>query len=191
MWPFQKYTNRAETRKKLEAFEHPTFNGALQLDCMSSEESSEEFIDSPSDPAAQEKVQVLIVRDVPWRSTRMQKFFGFLDEEQRINRSMQPKRGSGRKTRRQGPPKDGFYMPPSGVASWMISKRWLRNMQANHPELLELLPAIVVDPEGFDWSKFVAFGPESDVETEVQSVETYIPQISISYAWQNALQPLQ
>lgn len=130
------------------------------------------------------------MRGLPWRSVRLQKFFSLLDEEERVNRSMQPKRGIGKKTRRQGRPKDGFYMPPKGVASWMISKRWIRDMQANHPALLGLLSGIIVDPEGFDWTKFDAFGPESDVEVEVQPDGQYAPQNGTSYSLQNALQPI-
>ena len=63
-------------------------------------------------------------------------------------------------------------------------------MQANHPALLELLNDIIIDPEGFDWTKFSAFGAESDVEVEVQPEGQYLAQNGTSYSLQHALQPI-
>lgn len=160
------------------------------MDCISSEESSEEYIESTTDPGVQEKVQILIVRGLPWRSSRLQRFFAILDEEEHLHRSMQPKRGANKKIRRQGPPKNGVYMPPQGVASWMISQRWMQDMRAKHPELLELLKNIIVDPQGFDWSEFTAFGTESDGDDEMERGDEYVPRGDTSYSLQNALKPI-
>ena len=66
----------------------------------------------------------------------------------------------------------GAFLPPTGVANWMISRRWLRDMQAVHPDTLELLEGIVVDPPGFDWNQFDALGYES--EDEMDSVSTVL-----------------
>ncbi|THH15382.1 hypothetical protein EW146_g5087 [Bondarzewia mesenterica] len=158
-----KLSNRIEARQKTEAFSHATFSGALHIDCMSSEESDEES--SKAGPSTS-KEKAFIVRGIPWRSTRLLKFYGILDEDDKLDKSLKPKRGVGRRERSEGPPKAGFYLPPKGVADWMISRRWLRDMQAVHPELLSLLKDIVVDPLGFDWTRFDALGYESEDELD-------------------------
>ncbi|KAH7914392.1 hypothetical protein BJ138DRAFT_1143932 [Hygrophoropsis aurantiaca] len=153
-----KLNNRSDIRNKIVAFEHITFDGALQLECMSSEESElDEGIDSG-------RSIFLRTRGFSWRSTRMQRFFDTLDEEERFDQAQRPKRGGGRKERFVGPVKDGIILPPKGVASWMISKRWMSMMQTLHPEILGMLKEIVVDPPGFDWSQFHALGEESEDE---------------------------
>ncbi|KAH7931242.1 hypothetical protein BV22DRAFT_1027471 [Leucogyrophana mollusca] len=152
-----KLSNRSDIRNKIVAFEHVTFDGALQLECMSSEESE-------VDESASSRCTFLRTRGFAWRSNRMQRFFDALDEEERLDHAQKPKRGVGRKERFVGALKDGILLPPKGVASWMISKRWISMMQTSHPEVLGMLKDIVVDPAGFDWDQFHALGEESEDE---------------------------
>ncbi|KAI0320686.1 hypothetical protein OF83DRAFT_1103745 [Amylostereum chailletii] len=152
-----KLANRLESRKKAEVFSHATFDGAMQMECMSSEESEGEA-ENPKD-------KVFVVRGMPWRSTRLLKFYGILDEEQRLDMSSKPKRGSGRQNRNEGTPKDGFSMPPRGVGSWMISRRWLRDIQLAHSEVLGTLQGLIDDKPGFDWIHCDVLGYESDDES--------------------------
>ena len=67
-------------RKRTEAFAHPTFDGALKTECMSSEESGEEFTEAAHPSGAHTKVQVLRRRGLPWRSSRLMRFYSILDE---------------------------------------------------------------------------------------------------------------
>lgn len=123
---------------------------------MSSEESaSEDETGSSSRSSA-----VYRIRGLPWRSTRLRNFYATLDEGDQADRNFRPKRGVGRRERCFGPPKDGFFMPPKGVASWMISRRWLSLLQMTNPELVELLKDLVIDPPGFDWGQFLGLGGE-------------------------------
>jgi hypothetical protein len=154
----QKREQRASMREKTQAFVHATFNGAMDLDCMSSEESD----DDSKQGATKDKT--LIVRGIPWRSNRLLKFYSVLDEDDRLDKSMKPKRGVGRRDRNEGPPKDSLTFPPNGIASWMISRRWLREVQMTHPEVLRAVQELVYDPPGFDWTKFDALGYETDDE---------------------------
>jgi hypothetical protein len=125
---------------------------------MSSEES--DFEDDT--PGSSRPSGILRTRGYSWRSSRLQRFYSTLDDEEKADRSMKPKRGVGKKERCTGPPKDGFHIPPKGVASWMISRRWINAAQATHPDLTDVLKKIVVDPPGFDWNQFHALGEESE-----------------------------
>lgn len=140
-------------------FEHITFDGALQIECMSSEESEVE-----EDGAGGTRTTVFRIRGISWRSMRLQRFFDALDEEDRADNTQRPRRGVGRKERIRGPPKDGVLVPPKGVASWMISKRWLRTMEEMHGEVIGMLGEVVVDPGGFDWGGCGVLGEESEVD---------------------------
>jgi len=162
-------SNRSDARNKIEAFEHVVFDGALQVECMSSEESEIE-----EDPVAGSRTSVLRIRRLPWRSTRLQRLFDILDEEDKADNSQKPRRGVGRKERSQGPPKEGVFLPPQGVATWMISKRWICEMQASHLEVLTRLKDIVLDPVGFDWSQFHALGEESEDEGRLDMAQHMI-----------------
>ncbi|KIJ70102.1 hypothetical protein HYDPIDRAFT_172008 [Hydnomerulius pinastri MD-312] len=153
-----KLSNRSDARNKMEMFEHVTFDGALQIECMSSEESEVE------EDSASGSRSTLRIRGFPWRSLRLQHFFDILDEGDKHNNAQRPRRGVGRKERYAGPPKEGFILPPHGVASWMISKRWMSMMQISHAEVLGMLKNIIVDPGGFDWNQFHALGEESEDE---------------------------
>ncbi|KAH9951694.1 hypothetical protein B0H21DRAFT_783446 [Amylocystis lapponica] len=185
-----KLTNRIDTRKKLEAFSHATFDGALQQDCMSSEESSEESVDPATSADGRDKIQVLRIRGLPWRSLRLQRLYATLDVEERAGAAQKPKRGVGRKERCMGPHKDGFLIPPKGVSSWMISHRWIHAVQISQPDLLESLKDLVVDPPGFDWNQFLGLGAESDDDPEPEDTDQYIPRSDASYSLQYALTPM-
>ncbi|EMD40805.1 hypothetical protein CERSUDRAFT_149244 [Gelatoporia subvermispora B] len=187
-----KLHNRSETRKRLENFSHPTFDGALQQDCMSSEESCDEHIGPMTRSGTREKVQVLRIRGLPWRSMRLQRFFAILDAEESADRSTKPRRGSGRKERCIGPLKEGLMLPPKGVASWMVSRRWIQGILAARPDIAAALQEIIIDPPGFDWGTFFALGAESDDEMEREETVAgqNIPRSDTSYSLQYALTPM-
>ena len=182
-------------RETTEAFAHATFDAAMELDCMSSEESD----DDSKQGATKEKT--IVVRGITWRSNRLLKFYSILDEDDRLDKSMKPKRGSGRRDRNEGPPKDNLTLPPKGIASWMISRRWLRDVQMAHPEVLQAVQELVRDPPGFDWTKFDALGYETDDErvgidpnsaghgVQFTSHSPAFSNITTSYALVDALAP--
>jgi hypothetical protein len=130
---------------------------------MSSDES-----DMESDAA--HSSGVLRTRGCLWRSSRLKKFYFILDDEDKVDRLTKPKRGVGRKGRYPGPPKDGFHLPPKGVASWMISKRWIKASQMRYTDLSNALKKLVVDPAGFNWDQFDEVGDESG-EDELQTFQ--------------------
>jgi hypothetical protein len=189
----QKREQRNSMRGRTQAFAHATFDGAMELDCMSSEESG----DDSKQGATKEKT--LILRGIPWRSNRLLKFYSVLDEDDRLDKSMKPKRGVGRRDRNEGPPKDRLTFPPKGISSWMISRRWLRDVQIAHPEVLPAVQELVYDPPGFDWTKFGALGYETDDErvamdpntvqhgAQFASHPSVFPSSSTSYALVDAL----
>ncbi|KAK2466118.1 hypothetical protein APHAL10511_001760 [Amanita phalloides] len=156
-----KLSNRAEARQKLATFEHVIFDGALQLDCMSSEESEDESGNESSKTNGP-----LRTRGYAWRSTRLIQFYCILDDEERVEKSAKPKRGIGKRDRCTGPPKDGFHLPPKGVATWMVSRKWIGAAQRGLPDLPETLSKLIVDPPGFDWEHFEALGMESGEEMQ-------------------------
>jgi hypothetical protein len=123
------------------------------MECMSSEESA-------SEDETGRSTTIYRIRGLPWRSIRLRNFYTTLDEGDQADKNFRPKRGVGRRERCLGPPKDGFFMPPKGVATWMISRRWLNLLQMTNPELVELLKDLVVDPPGFDWSRVFGLGME-------------------------------
>ncbi|KAF8138462.1 hypothetical protein EV363DRAFT_1393914 [Boletus edulis] len=154
---FKKLGNRSDARNKMGVFEHVTLDGALQIECMSSEESEVE-----EDAATGTRTTIFRIRGFPWRSLRLQRFFDVLDEEDKVENAQRPRRGVGRRERFSGPAKEGVMVPPRGVASWMISKGWLRVMAASHGEVVGMLQEIIVDPVGFDWTQFEVLGEESE-----------------------------
>ncbi|RDB22541.1 hypothetical protein Hypma_010034 [Hypsizygus marmoreus] len=162
-----KLSNRADSRLKVDAFQHVTFDGALQLECMSSEESDQEGPRSSG---------MLRTRGYLWRSTRLKRFYSVLDNEEKVDKSSKPKRGSGKRERCTGPPKEGFHLPPQGVATWMISRQWINATQLQYPDLPDALSKLVLDPPGFDWDQFDALGEESDVSgDELQTIDGQHP----------------
>ncbi|KAF8640016.1 hypothetical protein AX17_001260 [Amanita inopinata Kibby_2008] len=165
-----KLSNRADARMKIEAFEHVIFDGALQLECMSSEESESETDASSSTSG------ILCTRGYAWRSARLVQFYCALDNEERVDKSTKPKRGMGKKGRRVGPLKEGFHLPPKGVAMWMVSRRWLRTARHSQSNLPEMLSKLVFDPPGFEWEHFNALGGESDAEGDEHDGQHQMPQ---------------
>ncbi|KAK0468185.1 uncharacterized protein EV420DRAFT_1503283 [Desarmillaria tabescens] len=133
-----KLTNRADARLRIEAFEHIAFDGAFQLECMSSDDSDSE------------DEGLLSSRGYPWRSKRLIRFYEILDREDIGDKASKPKRGVGKKDRVVGPLKEGFHLPPKGVASWMISRRWMEEAQLTRSDLPRLLESIVKDQPDFD-----------------------------------------
>lgn len=154
---------------KSRQFEHITFDGALQAECMSSDESDYDGAQSAGEESSSRPPVLLRTRGYAWRSSRLLQFFNALDEEDRMDTS-KPKRGMGKKERFNGPLKDGFHLPPSGVASWMLSKRWVKNGHEKFPDFSDTLSRLVQDSPGFDWDHFHVLGEESeDSEDEPQT----------------------
>jgi len=185
-----KLSSRTDARKRMDVFSHPIFDGAFQPECMSSEESCDEDLELSHLPAVGTSVQVLRMRGLPWRSSRLLRFYTHLDEEEKVDRSLKAKRIQGRtKERCLGPPKDGFHLPPKGISTWMVSQRWVRETRDAHPDLGELLKELVMDPPGFDWQQFDLLGMDSEEEHESHGHEE-IPRSEISYSLAHALAPV-
>ena len=145
------------------AFEHSIFDHAFELECMSSEESEADS----SSPQAKH----LVTRGASWRSRRLVKFYEALDAEEKVSGPLaQQKRGIGKLDRVVGPPKEGFHLPPRGVANWMISQRWLREAQAQRIDLPQVLQKLVVDSPEFDWHGMGDLGQASDDEERQPNV---------------------
>ncbi|KAL0067575.1 hypothetical protein AAF712_005290 [Marasmius tenuissimus] len=148
---------RASTRLRIVAFEHSVFDHAFELECMSSEESEAD----PDSPQAKR----LVTRGASWRSQRLVKFYQALDAEEKVTgSSAQQKRGAGKLDRVVGPSKEGFHLPPKGVANWMISQRWLHEAQVQRTDLPQALQKLVVDSPEFDWHEMGELGQASDDE---------------------------
>jgi len=131
---------------------------------MSSEES-----DFEPDPHSTEPCSILRSRGYAWRSTRLLRFYDTLDEEERRTYGKKPKRGQGKKERREGPNKDEFILPPQGVATWMINRRWYKASLTTHRNFQTILNKRIVEPEGFNWELFHHLGDESVDEGEITS----------------------
>ncbi|KAJ7044497.1 hypothetical protein C8F04DRAFT_588509 [Mycena alexandri] len=154
-----KLSNRADARLKLDTFGHVIFDGAMQVECMSSEES--DFDTDTEHPRGSGPLQT---RGYEWRSTRLLRFYAVLDEEDTADARARPKRGVGRRERFTGPHKEGFHLPPKGIASWMVSRRWVFTAQVVHPDLGDALKELVFDAPGWDWTRFGELGVETDNE---------------------------
>ncbi|KAJ7178988.1 hypothetical protein C8R46DRAFT_1072102 [Mycena filopes] len=165
-----KLSNRADARLKLDRFEHVIFDGAMQVECMSSEES--DFDTDHENPRGSGPLRT---RGYEWRSSRLRRFYAVLDDEDTADASLRPKRGVGRRERFTGPPKDGFYLPPKGVASWMVSRRWLFAAQGVYPDLGDALKELVFDAAGADWTRLVELGAETDEEGDLRGQQYYEP----------------
>ena len=123
-------------RGKLEAFSHTTFEPALQPECMSSDESCTERVESTGPGGSRTKVQILKTHGLPWRSNRLIKFYSILDSSQTLDqdKSTKSRRAPQRKERLPGPDKEDYKLPPNGIAGWMISRRWLKGTRQEQPE---------------------------------------------------------
>jgi hypothetical protein len=165
----QKLGARTEARAQLAAtthaaFRHATFEPALQLECMSDEDSDG---DGGDDGA-------LAVRGRAWRSAR-------------------PRRGAGRRVRAEGGPAAASGLPPPGVARWMLSRRWLAEMRRAEPEAHAAAQArVCAEDDGFDWTAFDELGYESAEEAERVPglLEGGWASNSASYSLQDALVPV-
>ncbi|KAI0327783.1 hypothetical protein GY45DRAFT_1327227 [Cubamyces sp. BRFM 1775] len=183
-----KLSNRVDARKRIDAFAQPVFETALHQDCMSSEESDGEYVEDG------EKVQVFRTRGPSWRSARLVRYYAILDDQDRLEKSMKPKRGIGRRIRREGPPKDGLFLPPKGVARWMVSRRWLQETEAMRPDLVDALRDLVVDDAEQETEVTrVMLGAEESEDEATQGAlapEAYAHISDTSYSLHNALQPV-
>ncbi|KAI0353543.1 hypothetical protein OH77DRAFT_1458113 [Trametes cingulata] len=183
-----KLSNRVDARKKVDAFAQPIFETALNQDCMSSEESDGEYVENG------EKVLVFRTRGPSWRSARLRKYYAILDEQDRIDKSTKPKRGMGRRVRREGPPKEGLFLPPKGVARWMVSKRWLQETEVMRPDVADALRELIVDAEEQENEMArLILGAEDSEDEAAQgppAADVYAHVSDTSYSLQNALQPI-
>ncbi|KAL0949389.1 hypothetical protein HGRIS_009453 [Hohenbuehelia grisea] len=150
-----KLSTRADTRVTIKAFDHVVFDGAFHIDCMSSEESEFEGNDQSD---------VFRTRGYAWRSTRLNQFYITLDEKDRHIQASKPKRGHNKKDRVPGPLKEDFQLPPKGVSTWMVSKRWISEAQQVHEDLLDALKRRIIDPAEVDESRFEMLGDDSELE---------------------------
>ena len=182
-------------------FAHSTFDPALLPECMSSEESCDEHYPSPDHT---QQPFLLLTRAPAWRSSRLARFYALLDAEDAAEQYQLDSIGVGiggggnkarrvlpRKERRVGPPKDGLVMPPQGVASWMVSRRWVKETRESRPDLGDMLEGLIVqDSVDFEWDKFDVLGEESEDELqEGVGEEEFIPRSETSYSLAHALAP--
>lgn len=158
---------------------------------MSSEESCDEYVEEVSPAGAFARVQVFRTRGLPWRSSRLLRMYAMLDAEeeaeQMVAGNTKPRRSQGRKERCVGPPKDGFILPPNGVSSWMVSRRWIRENRETHPGLEDQLSSLTRDQPGFDWRNFDVLGEESEDDGQEEAEEPFIPRSDTSYSLAHAL----
>lgn len=174
----QKLELRTACRKKNETYSHPTFDGAFQLECMSSEESEDGSVSSdppqPRSSGRAPKSAVIRVQGLGWRSSRLVKLYHILDEAGQNDPTLSSTlpRGDKGKQKMTGETKDtnkagAFVLPPKGVSLWMISRRWLGRANITHRDLPNLLKGLVVERPGFDWMLGTALlGHESETEEE-------------------------
>ncbi|KAJ4478283.1 hypothetical protein J3R30DRAFT_3890102, partial [Lentinula aciculospora] len=155
----KKLDTRAAARLKIPIFEHATFDGALQLECMSSEESD--------DDADTSQPKLVYTRGYLWRSNRLLRFFHALDQEDMAV----PKRGSTKMNRAIGTPKESIGLPPKGVSSWMISRRWIRATQVKQPDLPEALESLVSGSPDLPADTVYQLGEESEDDDEEEEEE--------------------
>lgn len=174
----------------MDAFAQPVFDAALQQECMSSEESDGEY----AAEGGGESVQVFRTRGFRWRSSRLRRFYAVLDEQDRFDKGLKPKRGVGRRERREGPPKEGLLLPPKGVARWMVSRRWIQETAAIRPDLIDILRDLIADPtEPEPELAQLMLGPEysDDEQDHAQPAPNVYAHVSdTSYSLHNALQPV-
>ena len=135
------------------------------------------------------KTSILYIRYLPWRSRRLSQLYHILDSREEIERSQKPKRGSGRKERLLGLPKDGNPLPPKGLDVWMISKIWLRNTQLQNPQTVEWLNINNAESTVDDWD-LQTLGEISDDDNYNEHYDpgTYSNYSDLQYSlWSNNL----
>ncbi|VDB90152.1 unnamed protein product [Peniophora sp. CBMAI 1063] len=164
-----KLTGRQDARKRKAEFSDRRFDGAMQVDCMSSEESDAEDAGAPTARVGAgagtggDDSKTLVLRGRPWRSSRLLRFYGALDAEDHRYVDMRPRRGVGRRLRKEGEPREKA-LPPSGVSRWMVSRRWMARMQREDPLALEALEFADDEADNADWSRYEMLGYESEDE---------------------------
>ena len=187
----QKLELRVACREKNESYSHPAFNGAFQLECMSSEESEDEDQPQRRSSGRAPKSAIIRVRGLGWRSSRMVKLFHILDEAGQNDPALSSTlpRGDKGKQKVTGETKDtdktgNFVLPPKGVSVWMISRKWVRRANLANGELGILLRELIVEHPGFDWRAETAMlGQESDNEGESRyRMQQYNSSSSLQYA---------
>lgn len=119
-----------------------------------------------SDDADVSKHTTLYTRGYLWRSSRLLHFFHALDQEDMAV----PKRGSAKMNRAIGTPKESIGLPPKGVSSWMISRRWIRATQVKQPDLSEALERLVCGSPNLPPETVFQLGEESEEEEEHNQV---------------------
>lgn len=149
----------------LSKYTSTVFDAAFQIECMSSEESSdgEDTAGATSDAERPHVNGILKIRCLAWRSARLEELFHVIDSFEEHDRLSKPKRGVGRKDRRSGPPKDGNPPPPQGIPRWMVSKKWLRDASDYNPQYVSLV--VDLDQE-VSPQVLTSLGDESEGETE-------------------------
>ena len=191
----QKLELRTACRKRNESYSHPTFDGAFQLECMSSEESEDGSVSGdppqPRSSGRAPKSAVIRVQGLGWRSSRLVKLFHVLDEAGQNDPTLSSTlpRGDKGKQKMTGETKDtnragAFVLPPKGVSFWMISRRWLGRANLVHRDLGNLLRGLIVERPGFDWRLGTAIlGHESETEEESRyRMQQYNSSSSLQYA---------
>lgn len=184
---------RNACREKNETYSHPTFDGAFQLECMSSEESEDGSRAQRQQRSSGRapKSAIIRVQGLGWRSSRLVKLFHILDEVgqndpaisatlPRVDKGKQRMVGETKDTNRAGI----FVLPPKGVSFWMISRRWMNRVGITHADLGDLLRGLIVDHPGFDWRLGTALlGQESETEEESRyRMQQYNSSSSLQYA---------
>jgi hypothetical protein len=131
----------------------------------------------------------LRTRGYAWRSSRLLNFYNELDVEEMSDKSTKPKRGVGKRLRVPGPVHESL-LPPKGVATWMISRRWFKVTQATHPDLADRLQALVINESGqWDSTRLQVLGEESDSDKSLASPEASpIEQPMVGYTFPPAEQ---
>jgi hypothetical protein len=180
----QRLKERTETRKHLSAFAHATFDSALQMRCISSDESNSDAENCVSEADADARTAAFISHPPPWRSRRLGQLYKTLDEAATLNdkSSRTRARGAGRRSRVAGAPRQapatsshGVVLPPAGLPSWMISKRWRKDASGRLKNAGRLLGAILQDrKDDFDWQTFDLLGSESESESEDASQPAHV-----------------
>ncbi|KAF9076805.1 hypothetical protein BDP27DRAFT_1413953 [Rhodocollybia butyracea] len=171
-----KLTSRTTARAKIPIFQHAGFDGALQMDCMSSEETDDEA------DASQPKF--VYTRGYLWRSNRLLRFLHTLDQE---DLALPGKRTATKMDRAIGTPKESIGLPPKGVASWMVSRRWIRTTKAEQRDLTETLKDLINDTSTLPSETLYQLGEESDDEEE--QVDSHnLEQLPVSQHYSSSLQ---
>lgn len=190
----QKLELRSACRGKDGSYSHPTFEGAFQLECMSSEESEDGSVSGDQlqqrSSGRAPKSAIIRVRGLGWRSSRLVKLFHLLDEAGQNDPALSSTlpRGDKGKQKMTGEAKDtsktgALIFPPQGISSWMISKRWLRRATLVQGDVVNLLRGLIVDHPGSDWRVETAMlGHGSETEEEPRYRMQYNSSSSLQYA---------